>query len=166
MTHWESFKKFKFGHTSNWHKHNTESQLKNKTHKILWGFEIKTDRLISARLQDFVIVNEKKKNFSVVDFAVPTDHRVKLKESEKSNKYLNLARELKIYGTIGSLLNIPFGLVKEMEDLKISGPSRLQYYYDRSEYWEESWRLEETCCYSNYRVKPSTNAGVKKLSKG
>ena len=30
-----------------------------------------------------------------MDFAVPTDHRVKLKENEKKDKYLDLAWELK-----------------------------------------------------------------------
>ena len=30
-----------------------------------------------------------------MDFAVPDDYRIKLKESEKKDKYLNLARELK-----------------------------------------------------------------------
>ena len=36
----------------------------------------------------------------IVDFAVSADNRVKLKESEKRNKYLDLARELKKnYGT-------------------------------------------------------------------
>ena len=30
-----------------------------------------------------------------MDFAVPADHRVKLKENEKRDKYLDLARELK-----------------------------------------------------------------------
>ena len=30
-----------------------------------------------------------------MDFAVPTDHRIKLKESTKKDKYLNLAWELK-----------------------------------------------------------------------
>ena len=30
-----------------------------------------------------------------MDFAVPADHRVKLKESEKNDKYLDLAGELK-----------------------------------------------------------------------
>ena len=29
------------------------------------------------------------------DFAVPTDHRIKLKECEKKDKYLDLARDLK-----------------------------------------------------------------------
>ena len=35
----------------------------------------------------------------IADFAVPGDHRIKLKESEKRDKYLGLARELKNYGT-------------------------------------------------------------------
>ena len=30
-----------------------------------------------------------------MDFAVPADHRIKLKESEKKDKYLDLAKELK-----------------------------------------------------------------------
>ena len=30
-----------------------------------------------------------------MDFAVPVDHGIKLKESEKKNKYVDLARELK-----------------------------------------------------------------------
>ena len=33
--------------------------------------------------------------------------------------------------------------------------------WDRSEYWKEFWRLEETCCLSNSRDKPSSYAGVK-----
>ena len=39
--------------------------------------------------------NEKKKANRVVDFAVPADRRVKLKQSEKRDKYLDLTRELK-----------------------------------------------------------------------
>ena len=35
----------------------------------------------------------------IVDFAVPADHRMKLKECEKKDKYLDLARQLKNYGT-------------------------------------------------------------------
>ena len=31
----------------------------------------------------------------IVDFAVPADHRIKAKEFEKKEKYLDLARELK-----------------------------------------------------------------------
>ena len=35
-----------------------------------------------------------------MDFAVPADHRVKLKESEKKNKYLDLSRRLKKKTTV------------------------------------------------------------------
>ena len=31
----------------------------------------------------------------IVDFAVPADHRINLKENEKRDKYLDLAREIK-----------------------------------------------------------------------
>ena len=34
----------------------------------------------------------------IVDFAVLAGHRIKLKECEKKDKYLELARELKNYG--------------------------------------------------------------------
>ena len=41
----------------------------------------------------------KKKKCNLVDFALLTDHRVKRKESEKIDKYLDLAKELKSCGT-------------------------------------------------------------------
>ena len=34
-----------------------------------------------------------------------------------------------------------------------------------TEYWEESSRLEETCCHSDSSGKPSVNAGVKNSQK-
>ena len=36
-----------------------------------------------------------KKTSRIVDFAVTADHRVKLKESKKKDKYLDIVRELK-----------------------------------------------------------------------
>ena len=53
------------------------------------------DHLILARRPDLIIINKKKRNCKIVDFAVPADHKIKLKEREKKDKYLNLARELK-----------------------------------------------------------------------
>ena len=38
--------------------HNPESILENETHKVLWGFKMQTDLLISARRPDLVIVNK------------------------------------------------------------------------------------------------------------
>ena len=71
--------------------HNPESVLESDTHKFLWDFDTQTDLLISARIPDFEIINKKKTQL--------TDHRVELKESEKKDKYLDLAWELKNCGT-------------------------------------------------------------------
>ena len=65
-----------------------------------------------------------------MDFAVSSDHRVKLKESEKKDKYLDLIRELKklwnikvtfipiVIGAFGTVIK---GLIKVLEDLEIRG---------------------------------------------
>ena len=66
----------------------------------------------------------------IVNFAVPADHRVKLKECEKRDKNFDLARELKklwnmkvtitpiVIGALGTVIK---GLVQELEDLEIMG---------------------------------------------
>ena len=75
--------------------HNLTPVQENNTHKPQWDFDIHTDLLISARRPDLIIINKKKSTCKIVDFAVPADHRIKLKECEKKDKYLDLARELK-----------------------------------------------------------------------
>ena len=44
---------------------------------------------------DLVIVNKKKRTCRIGNLAVPADHRLKIKESKKRDKYQELARELK-----------------------------------------------------------------------
>ena len=93
----ELCKKFKFDRTNKWYMHNLEFVLENETHKLLWDFETQTDHPISARQPDLMIINKKKKkrNCQIVDIAVQADHKVKLREGEMRDKYLDLARELK-----------------------------------------------------------------------
>ena len=67
-----------------------------------------------------------------MEFAAPANYRVKLKESEKKDKYLDLARELnKLWNTkvtiipivlfyqFGALATVIEGLSKGLEDLEI-----------------------------------------------
>ena len=76
--------------------YNPAPVLENATLKHLWDFNIQTDRLIQARRPDLIIINKKKKRTcKIVDFAILADHRIKLKECEKKDKYLELARGLK-----------------------------------------------------------------------
>ena len=88
-------KKFKFDHTNKWYKRNLTPVLENDKHKLLWDSDIHTDHLISARRPDLIIISKRKRICQIVDFAGPADHRIKLKECEKKDKYLDLARELK-----------------------------------------------------------------------
>ena len=92
----ELYKKLQFDHTNKWCMHNPASVLQNETHKLHWDFDIQKDHRISARRSDLIIINSnnKKRTCRFVDFTVPADHRVKLKESEKKDKYLDLAREI------------------------------------------------------------------------
>ena len=62
--------------------------LENVIHKLLWDFNIQTDHLILARRPDLIIIKKKKKRTcKIVDFAIPADHRIKLKECEQKHKY-------------------------------------------------------------------------------
>ena len=71
-----------------------------------------------------------------MDFVVAVDHRLKVKESEKKDKYLNLDRELKklwnmkvtfIPIVIGTLGTVTEGLLERLEGLEIrnSPPSMI-----------------------------------------
>ena len=75
--------------------HNPAPVQDNYTDKLQRNFDIQTDHLISARRPDLLIINKKKIIFKMTDFAVPADHRINLKECDKRDKYLDLARELK-----------------------------------------------------------------------
>ena len=110
--------------------HNPAPALENDTHKLLWDFDIQTDHLISARRPDLIIKKETKKICKIVDFAVLADHRIKLKECEKRDKYLDLARELKklwnmkmtiIPIVIGAFGTVTKRLLKGLEDLEAGG---------------------------------------------
>ena len=72
--------------------------------------------------------NQEKKICKIVDFAVPADHRIKLKECEKRDKYLDLSIELKklwnmkvtiIPIVIGAFGTVTKGLLKGLEDLEV-----------------------------------------------
>ena len=65
-----------------------------------------------------------------MDFIVPADHRIKLKECEKKDKYLDFARELKklwsmkvtiIPIVIGAFDTVTKGLLKGLGDLEVDG---------------------------------------------
>ena len=104
---------------------------KNHQLRLVWKTR-KEYHLIPARRPDLIIINKKKKKKTckIVDFAVPADHTIKLKEYEKKDKYLDLARELKklwnmqvtiIPIVIGAFETVTKGLQQGLEDLEVGG---------------------------------------------
>ena len=123
-------RKFQFYHTNISYIYNQVPVLENDSHKLLWDFNIQTDHLIPAGRPDLIIINKRKRICKIVDFAVPADHRINLKESEKKDNYLDLAWELKklwnrkvtiVPIVIGALGTVTKGLLKGLEDLEVSG---------------------------------------------
>ena len=137
--------------------HNPASVLENETHKLLWDFEIQTDHLISARRPHRILINQNRGTSRIVDVAVPIDNRVKVKESEKKDQYLDLVREFKktvehesdVYTNCNWCCPCIYHRIVT------------ETWRTRSESWEESWRFEENRSHSNFSAKPSANAGVK-----
>ena len=81
------------------------------------------DQLILPRRPDIVMVNKNERSYRVVNFAVYSDNRVKLKESEKKDKLIKLwnIRVMVIPIVIGALGTITKGLVQGQEHLEIRG---------------------------------------------
>ena len=94
--------------------------MEDKTHKLLWDFDIQSDYLISARQLVLVIIN---KNRGLCRLDGPLN---KIKESEMRDEYLDLDREKKMEHrsdgdtySIGALGTMHWRLAKVFEDLEI-----------------------------------------------
>ena len=117
--------------------HNPESVLKNEMQKLLWNFEIQMDCLSRPDDQTLKLSTKKKKKIcKIVDFAVPADHRVKLKRKISTYTLLgiekNVERESDGYTNCNCTLGIVTkGFIKGLENLEIRGqkgkPSELQH---------------------------------------
>ena len=105
--------------------HNPAPILENYTHKFLWDFDMQTNHRQKTRPYNN---QQQKKKCKIVDFAVSADLRIKLKECERKDKYLDLAWELKklwnMKVTIVPIMIDAFGTVTEewskgLEDLDV-----------------------------------------------
>ena len=112
--------------------------------------------------------NKKKRTCDLVTFTVLANHGVKIKECEKIDKYLDLAREMKRLWNI-KLMVIPIvidmlGTVpKGLEKMEIWVRIKTMQITDQREYSEESWGFEGTYCHSDFKEKPSIRTSVKNL---
>ena len=104
-----------------------------------------------------------------MDFAVPANHRLKLKESEKKDKCLELAKKLKklwkmkmtlILIVNGAFGTVTKGLIQGLEEIigRVETIQTIEIGQNT-----QSWRFKEPSGHTNSCERPSANADVKKL---
>ena len=61
---------------------NQNLSYENETHRILWGFEIQTNQLISARSHNICDNSKKRKAYRIVDFPILVEGKSKKTKRE------------------------------------------------------------------------------------
>ena len=82
---------------------------------------------------------QKKRICKIVDFAVPADRRINLKESEKNDKYLDLAKELKkLWNMKVTIMPIEIGALGTITKRIIKRPGGLGSWRTGRDYPKDS----------------------------
>ena len=86
--------------------HNAAPVLENDTHKTPMGlWHTNESPNLGQKTRSYNNQQKKKKKEKkTVDIAVPADHRIKLKECEKRDMYLDLAWELEKLGNMKEII--------------------------------------------------------------
>jgi len=108
--HWNLCGLCGFERSSQWWYHHPEPVLDSPSYKLLYDFNIYTDRGITARRPDLVMVDKMTKCTTIIDVACVMDRHVVAKHQEKIDKYLDLAIELQaLWNTKVEIFPLVFG---------------------------------------------------------
>ena len=92
--HWCLSKKYGLDVDNKWYYHRPEKVVENDVVKILWDFNIQTDRIIEHHRPGITVIDKTSRKCLVVDVAIPGDQNVAKKEFEKINNYSELRVEI------------------------------------------------------------------------
>ena len=85
--HWSLCKQMNFERADNWWEHQLEPGMENEDYKLLYDFNIRTNKKISARRPDIVVVDKNERRATSVT-VVPVALRFLGVTSNNLNKYL------------------------------------------------------------------------------
>ena len=92
--HWCLSRKYGLVVDSKWYHHKPDKVVENDVVKILWDYNIQTDRIIEHRRPDITAVDKVRRKCLIVDVAIPGDQNTTKKEFEKINNYSELRVEI------------------------------------------------------------------------
>ena len=131
--YWELCQKYGIGCANNWFEEVPETVWRSEDgqFEIWWDRSIETTVKLEHNRPDVMLINWKDKEWTIVEFSVPWDKDVLLKEEEKIHRYIPLAKEIcKVHGVstqivpiiLGSLGTVPNQL---KADLAVLGMERI-----------------------------------------
>ena len=83
--HWNLCRKNNLPTAEKWWRHKVDIVLQKEDVKIIWDFEIQTDKHLAHNMPDITVVE--KKQVWIIDMAILGDGRIEEKELKKINKY-------------------------------------------------------------------------------
>ncbi len=84
--------------------------VENDRAKILWDFQIQTDKMVVANQPDIVVVDKQWKKAVVIDVAMLSDSNIRKKEHQKLEKYQGLMEELeRMWGVKAAVVPVVIG---------------------------------------------------------
>ena len=87
-------RKYQLQCSDKWYTHKLQSVYENYEYKILWDFNIQTDKVTEHRRPYIVCINKLKKECQIIDLAIPCDQNIAIKKQKKIDKYQDFRIDL------------------------------------------------------------------------
>ena len=110
--HWNILASHNLTKESHWWKHQPAPVIENENIKVLYDFDVRTDKVISACRPDIMLVSKVRKTAQIIDVACPNDINVFEKEQEKVTKYQDLKIEIeKMWSVKAEVIPVVVGVL-------------------------------------------------------
>jgi len=131
--YWELCRQYEIGCSERWFEEvpDTVRRSEDGQFEIWWDRPIETTVKLDHNRPDVILINRRDKEWLIVEFSVPWDKNVLLKEEEKIQRYIPLAKEIrKVHGVSTKIIPIILGslgtVTRELKaDLAVLGMEKI-----------------------------------------
>lgn len=95
--YWEVCRKYGIQCAERWYEEKPDEVRvsKDQNYEVWWDRAVQTANTMESNRPDVVLIDRVQKEWIIIDFSVPWDKNVRIKEDEKVRKYSPLAREVR-----------------------------------------------------------------------
>ena len=81
--HWLPCKKYHLQCSYKWYTHTPQSVQENDEYRILWDFNVQTNKVMEHRRPVIVCIDKQKRECHIIDFAISGDQNIASKNRKK-----------------------------------------------------------------------------------